>query len=334
MKQGLLKSCTIFVLIAAQHGLLLRAQTVSTFESLVLTSNTYWDGSSSPLGTTFSSGNAIFPNNYDTAYGGFWSSGWAYSNKKDSTTAGYTNMYSARTAIGYNGSANYIVGKSGAKINLNSTAFGKVINGFYVTNGTYAAISMKDGDTFSKKFGGVSGNDPDWFKLTVRKWSGGVLTNDSVEFYLADYRFTNNAQDYIVKTWQWVDLTSLGNVDSLKFILSSSDVGTFGMNTPAFFCVDNFTTADSPQSVQNVNSDNTFSVYPNPAADIMILNLAAITDENVHVRVTDVAGNVIYEKGPGTLDLISLDVSKYPDGIYFINISGGSTFVSRKFIKE
>ncbi len=243
MKTRLLKLCTIGLLVVAQSNLSLNAQTVSTIETLTLSPNSYWNGSTMTLGTTFNSGDAIFQNYYDTAYGGYWSDGWAYCNMKDSTTAGYTNEYSARPAGGYNGSVNYLVGKDGAKVNLGSAAIGRPVKGFYVTNGTYAAISMKDGDGFAKKFGGASKNDPDWFKLTVRKWLGGVMTNDSVTFYLADYRFTNNASDYIVKTWQWVDLSSLGNVDSLKFILSSSDMGLYGMNTPAFFCMDNFNSA-------------------------------------------------------------------------------------------
>lgn len=321
--------------IAFQSNTSLKAQTVSTFENLTLAPDSYWNGSSMPLGTIFNSGNAIFPNYYDTAYGGYWASGWAYSNMQDSATAGYANMYSARPAIGYSGSANYIVGQQGAKINLNPTAFGKVVNGFYVTNGTYDAISMRDGDSFAKKFGGTSGNDPDWFKLTIRKWLGGVMTNDSMEFYLADYRYANNAQDYIVITWQWVDLTSLGNVDSLKFILSSSDVGIYGMNTPPFFCIDNYTTADSPLSVHNVNVDNSvLSIYPNPAIDIVNIDLSELTDKNVQLNVSDITGMLIYSEKINTFDIISLDMNGYPDGIYFINIAGVNTFFNKKLIKE
>ena len=36
-----------------------------------------------------------------------------------------------------------------------------------------------------------------------------------------------------------MDLGSLGRVDSLMFALESTDVGEWGMNTPAFFCIDN-----------------------------------------------------------------------------------------------
>jgi hypothetical protein len=333
MKTKLLKLFTVAGLLTVQSNVSLNAQTVSTVETLTLSPNSYWNGSSKPLGTTFSSGNAVFQNKYDTAYGGYWKSGWAYSNKKDSTTAGYTNMYSARPAVGYNSSANYLVGQQGAKIILNPTAAGKVVNGFYITNSTYAAISMKKGDTFGKKFGGTSADDKDWFKLTVHKWLAGVMTNDSVDFYLADYRFTNNAQDYIVTAWQWVDLTSLGNVDSLKFTLSSSDVGTYGMNTPAYFCMDNFTTANSAVSVDEINLDNTFySIYPNPATDIVNIDVSKLLDKNVFLNVTDITGKVVYSQKSATSNIISIDLNEYSSGIYFVTIVGDNTFINKKLI--
>jgi hypothetical protein len=57
--------------------------------------------------------------------------------------------------------SNYIVGQQDAIINLNSNAIGKVVNGFYVTNGTYAALSMKNGDQFAKKFGSLTNANGD-----------------------------------------------------------------------------------------------------------------------------------------------------------------------------
>ena len=61
------------------------------------------------------------------------------------------------------------------------------ITGVLVTNSTYAAISMRDGDQFAKKFGGESGDDPDFFRLVAHGYKDGSLT-DSVEFFLADYQ--------------------------------------------------------------------------------------------------------------------------------------------------
>ena len=307
------------------------AQTTSNFEGLTLDSNSYWNGSSAPLGTTFNDGNAIFPNYYDTAWGGFWSSGWVYSNIEDSTTAGFTNLYGAATASGYNGSPNYAMGTQGSIIHLNSMAMGKVVDGFYVTNSTYGAISMRDGDSFAKKFGGASGDDPDWFKLTVRKWLGGVMTGDSVEFYLADYRFSNNAQDYIVKTWQWVDLTSLENVDSLQFNLSSSDIGSSGMNTPAYFCIDNFITKDSPSGIHEVANESILHIYPNPSTDF--INVSLNKTQTSIVNIMDGTGKMILTETMGS-NTLQIPVHQLPNGMYTILIMGERSSDSRKFIKQ
>ena len=54
-----------------------------------------------------------------------------------------------------------------------------------------------------------------------------------------------SAEDYIVDEWTPVVLTSLGNVKSLEFQMSSSDNDPiFGMNTPAYFAIDNINEQD------------------------------------------------------------------------------------------
>lgn len=251
----------IFVIMFVATTPLALAQTVSTFESLPLEQDTFWNGSEMPNGTFFSDGNGVFPNFYSSDFGGYWGGGWAYSSMRDSTTAGFTNLYSAITGIGFDGSQNYAVGTFNPIINVNPAAIGKVISGFYITNATYAALSMRDGDAFAKKFGGDSGNDPDWYKITLRSYTHGALSQDSVEMYLADFRFMDNDSDYILKTWEWVDLTSLGNTDSLQILLSSSDNGAFGMNTPAYFCIDDFTTGDYEAFAPPVGEFGTTAIH-------------------------------------------------------------------------
>lgn len=74
---------------------------------------------------------------------------------------------------------------------------------------------MLEGDGFVKKFGGEFGDDFDFFFLIIKKYFGGELSIDSVNFYLVDYWFEDNSQDYIVEEWIYVDLSIFGNVDSL-----------------------------------------------------------------------------------------------------------------------
>lgn len=119
-----------------------------------------------------------------------------------------------------------------------------------ITNTTYAALAMRDGDGFSKRFGGTDGTDPDFFLLTILgETSGGTVTG-SVDYYLADFRAEDSAADFIRSNWSRVDLTPLGTkVSTLRFQLSSSDNGEFGMNTPAYFALDNLVAVPEPDSM-------------------------------------------------------------------------------------
>ena len=113
-----------------------------------------------------------------------------------------------------------------------------------ITNTTYAYSSMLNGDSFAKKFGrgGL------FSLLTITGYDspgGGGKSVGEVDFYLANF-LGNNA--YIVNTWQTVDLSSLVGAQSLVFGLESTDNNAlFGMNTPAYFAVDNFTAAAVPE---------------------------------------------------------------------------------------
>ncbi|MCK5067644.1 MAG: DUF4465 domain-containing protein [Bacteroidales bacterium] len=210
---------------------------ISSFEELNLDPESYWNGSDGS--GEFSSGLARFYNDFNPDYSSW--SGWAYSNISDTTTSGYLNQYSAITGGGFAGrvaEGNYGTSSLyGPSVIDFTEEKAHAAEGFFVTNSTYAALSMEQGDWVAKKFGGSDGTDPDYFKLLVWGSKNGTST-DTLGYYLADFRFEDDENDYIIETWQWVDLTSLGKVDSLMFGLESSDVGDWGMNTPAYFCLD------------------------------------------------------------------------------------------------
>ena len=222
----------------------------STFDDLALPvpESHYFPGTSASGAFPFTSGVASFNHDYSNfGFPGCCSTGWSYSNHTDATTPGFGNQYSAYAGSGQGGSANYAVGFIGPL--ETSFAAPAIVSGAYFTNSTYAALSMRDGDGFAKKFGGTSGNDADFLKLTITGYNGAAATG-SVEFYLADYRFANNAQDYIVQQWTFVNLAGMGAVTRLGFDLASSDNGPFGMNTPAYFAMDTLTTAPVPEPGQ------------------------------------------------------------------------------------
>ncbi len=226
-------------------------------------------GSTVRVGSFFSGG-VEFVNHYDLDFGS-WAR-FAVSNETDTTTPGFTNQFSAYPGSGAGtGSDNYGVGFGFDNLQPNlfdPTPFdptnvdhllglptlhlpdGYQIESALFTNTTYTALSMLIGDPFAKKFGGISGDDPDFFKLSVFGIdAGGQALPIEVELYLADYRFSDNSLDYILSDWTYLDLSALSEAVSLHFNVSSSDVGDFGMNTPGYFAIDNLTLTPTTTSV-------------------------------------------------------------------------------------
>lgn len=322
---------TITILLAAACNFL-SAQTVADFESFSLPANSFYKDTNS---VDFQTTNAIFQYDWDKSFGGFWSKGFSYTNKNDSTNGGFTNLYNCIAYKGYNNSNYYLSAQANGIIKLKTPSH-NTVDGFYVTNSTYAYKSMKNGDSFAKKFGGVSGNDPDFFKITVKGFLGGTMKSDSVEYYLADFRFSNNAFDYILRTWQWVNCSSLGVVDSIQFFMYSSDNSSWGMNTPAFFCLDNFTTSQGV-GIAEYHSFQHIKLYPNPASDIAFINLTAEADFTGKLKIYNATGalmkdeNIEIKIGENN---ISLTLENFQNGIYFVELSGDGKKNSYKLIKN
>lgn len=227
---------------------------VCTFESFFTEDNIHFESTEVK---NFKSQDFTF--SYEgTDWGGtmFSWTGFAWSSHRDTFTKSFENQYSAITKYGYDKSDVYCIAYPNSEdfILLDDES---EISGFYVTNTTYAYYSMLEGDDFSKKFGGDSGADSDFFKLTIEGYNSSESKTGEVHFYLADYRFADSSKDYIVDEWEWVNLSSLGKVKKLKFLLSSSDNGDFGMNTPGYFAMDNLNGKVSSSS----DDDNFISCF-------------------------------------------------------------------------
>lgn len=316
----------------AACSLTAKAQTMATFESLSLSKadTSYINFTTPGKDVGFSDGLAYFPCVYDTSGGyEFWSYGFSYSNRTDSVTSGYHNEYSAKTAKGFAGSDKYAVAYGiYNRVGLTGAASGKSVNGFYITNTTYAYNSMRDGDGVGKNF---SGKDKDWFRLDIWAYKGGVMGTDSVSFYLADFRNADTTKNYIVRDWQWVNLLPLGKADSLEFRLSSSDVGIYGMNTPAYFCMDNFITNESGLSVPETDLTTAVKVYPNPAVNTLFVEDKSQTVQQV--SITDYSGRIIAQY-PMSGNRLEINTGTLAPGTYMLLLSNGSRNKATRFVKQ
>lgn len=232
----------------------------AVFDALPLASGDFWNGSDGSGG--FADNGAMFTNAFTDWGGGFSSwAGFAYSRVQDTNTAGFANEYAAwRPGSGLGGGGLYAIAFDDGAMACVSLPGESTIHGVHVNNTTYAARSMLQGDAFSKRFGGVSGQDPDWFRLTVTGRNAQGDRVGSVEVYLADYQFSDPTHDYLLSGWTWVDLTPLGpGVQSIQFSLSSSDQGAFGMNTPAYLALDHLLFVTTTSTTTTTTTSTTSS---------------------------------------------------------------------------
>ena len=109
-----------------------------------------------------------------------------------------------------------------------------IFDHFYVTNNTYAVLSMTYGDGFAKAHSYTNGY---WLKLVIEGIAGNGSTTGTVEFYLSDFR--TPASPGLLTEWTPVDLSPLGKVTAIRFDLQGCDDTGAGLNTPAYFCFDN-----------------------------------------------------------------------------------------------
>ena len=162
------------------------------------------------------------------AYGGTYVTGAVVTNITDTNFKDYTDAYKS-VAGGAKSGKNYVVWYedvySGNAIKLKTPA---TVAGMYVCNSVYAYNSITKGDDFA----GEPFGDNDWFLLSIGGVLNGKMVNTQVDFYLA------KGKD-VVTEWTYVDLSKLGNIDGLFFTLTGSRTGDWGLNTPAYFCIDN-----------------------------------------------------------------------------------------------
>ena len=291
------------------------AQNVVDFETYPIGAESFDNGLNAQGYFMFN--DVYLSNAYDTAWGSW--TGFAISNITDTVTSGWGNQYSSFPGHGSNNSTNYGVFYDSGFLCFSPNE-SRVFDSIKITNTTYAAISMRDGDTYGKKFGtqtDASGvidgtNGEDFFKVWVicEDYDGSI--QDSIEFYLADYRFANNAQDYIVDEWTNIDLTGLGfYVNKISFRFESSDVSFGYINTPTYFAID----AISYQFLIGIIDlkQEYCNIYPNPANDILQVD----GGEGV-LALYSLKGNLLVSQqhiGASTLDVSHLDA-----GVYILRI--------------
>ena len=212
---------------------------VVTFENQKLNDQGFWCGTAEGPGYSYDDGyggvtttygcayieNGVkFNTNYSVSSWGYdyWS-GFAISNRTETTFASLTpDQYNNITGKANSGEKFCVVTTYGETIDIEG---GAVVKGFYFTNSAYTVEVIKNGNEYAHKF-----DNTDWLTCTVV----GTAADNSTKS--VDIKLAENGT--YVNSWQWADLSSLGKVVKLEFVFTGSDSGDYGVNTPAYICID------------------------------------------------------------------------------------------------
>lgn len=215
---------------------------IATFDDLALEPETAWYGKRESEGYdhrsfTYYSGSYSFPCKYAPSlltWGGV-----AYSNQtKTSFTSLFPDQFNSAVGHGVNGSKNYAVAYAYGKqtVEVRATHAGPaVIPGTFVTNTAWVKEVTQKGTGM--------GDEPhtpfhkgDYLLLIASNSTG----TRKLEFPLVDYRSSNDAEHYVIDSWQWLDLSALGETESVIFSMKGTRIANGGTTIPAYFCLDDF----------------------------------------------------------------------------------------------
>lgn len=221
----------------------------ATFEELtsLLNADGYWVGDTLGNNTYDNWGSKAYRNciavngwqlecDYTPAWGSW--SGYALSNRTATSFSmdTYTiDQFNNVTGHGAKGSKVFCVVFPYGEAITTTDGKPKAITGLWMTNTAYTANAIVNGDGMSTDDDGTYTGDKgfgtnDYLYVTITG-THADSTATSVRVYLAQNG------DYL-KDWQWVDLTSLGEVTALNFAFTTTKKNAYGATTPAYCAID------------------------------------------------------------------------------------------------
>ena len=260
---------SVYVYVNGLHG----EAMVATFEEEPLSSEEPYNQKA-----PFGSGSFAFSNSYNAEWNSW--SGFALAASVDTTYTGnfqtqqYNNVVgggqelegkSKQYVVAYCPGDNPQWGSYNPVVTVMPGSDRKVqLEGVYLTNTAWVKSFATKGD---KNFGRPAFEDGSFFIVTITADNG-----KKVEVPLIDYR---NKKREVVNDWKWVDLSSLGEVKTLKFSILSSD-----SYAPSYFAMDNL----------HIKQD----ASTKPAKEQIALEVVATTESTAQIRWQTLPTQVSY----------------------------------------
>lgn len=155
----------------------------------------------------------------------------------------------------------------------------------------------------------IEGEDSAMIAVQYRRGNTEILRQS--EIYI-----TNSAADW---TFFQIRLNKAENADSIRVMIMPTFAGSEGTST---ITVDNFK-FDDFVSTEDLTTEKTFEVYPNPASDFARVQWSDEQDYN-KIELVNITGRTVYQASISRNSQTQLDLSAYHSGVYFVKVSGTS----------
>lgn len=124
------------------------------------------------------------------------------------------------------------------------------------------------------------------------------------------------------------NFNSNANTDTLYVGSVNPEPGAYKY---AYYYIDDITLIDQTTvSLNEQDSENGFSVYPNPVNDVLNIKLNSSNYENIHIELFDIYGKNLLSSAY----ISQIDMSKFPKGLYFLSLKNQESVRVIKALKQ
>jgi hypothetical protein len=115
-------------------------------------------------------------------------------------------------------------------------------------------------------------------------------------------------------------------------MMANNNNGTPGDDTPNQIMA---TMTEKTTGINDVEKNNLFKIYPNPAQNTLLVQLDKLTTGNYNIRITSIDGkSVLTTKSNFNSGEMNMDISKLAKGIYNLTVQGKDVNQTIQFIKK
>ncbi len=186
-----------------------------------------------------------------------------------------------------------------------------------VTEGGYYSLQVINDDTGCEAFSGIEITvyEPVIPEITL---DGNLLTSTAADYY----QWYQDGTILPNSTNQQLNVTVPGDY----YVGTVDSNGCFGNS--------NIITIETV-STNELADVNEFSIFPNPVNELLFAKIELEKTMDFHVEIISPNGQILKEENKtfGKNDFIEMDISSFPNGVYFLKLNNENGSIIKRFVK-